>query len=225
MNRLCQSEIQNWIAEHDPVPVVGWGDPVVEALGHHPQSRYAETYWLGLLGPSALWAQRRLVGWLEDSPEGYPLALAPMARELGLGEGVGRSSPLVRTLARLVSFDMAAIRCGSFAVRRAMGPLAQRQVVRLPGHLAERHRVETQTSPAATPAEELNPLAPVVAMRREGQDRAGSVGEAGSRSPAEAVGRAEQSRPHRPAGHPSPPAPLRFPLRFPLSAETGGPTR
>lgn len=159
MNRMSQSETQSWLATHDPVTVVAWVDPVVEAFGHHPRSEYVERYWLGVLGPSAVWALRRLVGWLEDAPDGYPLALAPMARELGLGEGTGRNSPLVRTLTRLVSYDMAVIRGDALGVRRAMGPLTRRQVMRLPGHLGERHQAEmaarAQPSPTSRQADHL----------------------------------------------------------------------
>ena len=29
-----------------------WNDPVIDALGHDPRSRYAETFWLPTLGPT-----------------------------------------------------------------------------------------------------------------------------------------------------------------------------
>ena len=54
------ADTQAWISEHDPLGIVPLDDPLVESLGFEPRSVYAETYWLPVLGPSALWALRRL---------------------------------------------------------------------------------------------------------------------------------------------------------------------
>src|SRR5437764_609278 len=99
MLRMTTSDAQVWLAQTDPIPVLALDDQVVEALGYDTQSEYAETYWLPVIGPTALWALRRLTRWLDETPEGFPLALVPFSRELGLGDGAGRSSPVVRTLA------------------------------------------------------------------------------------------------------------------------------
>jgi hypothetical protein len=133
-----------WLAARDPLPVVPLEDPVIDALGHDPRSRYVETYWLPILGPSSVWLLRRTAEWFEASPGGFPLALGPAATALGLGHVVGANSPITRTLARLVLFEMAAIRPESLAVRRLMPPLARRHLRRLPGHLAEQHRAEQE---------------------------------------------------------------------------------
>lgn len=142
MTDMHPTEVQTWIADHDPLQVVAFPDEVIETHGHHPSSEYAETFWLPVLGPSAMWALRRLVGWLEESPEGFPLPLAPLARELGLGPNTSRSSQVVHTLTRLVTFGMAHVWGDTFAVRLAVPPLAQRHLRRLPPHLVERHRQE-----------------------------------------------------------------------------------
>lgn len=152
MHRMHTNETQAWLADHDPLPVVALHDEVVDALGHDPRSDYAETYWLPVIGPSSLWALRRLVGWLDASPAGYPVPLAPMARELGLGEGTSRTAPLIRTLARLVVFELAAVQRDVLAVRRVVPPLAHRHVLRLPAHLAERHRVEVEAALRTAPS-------------------------------------------------------------------------
>lgn len=136
----------SWLAVHDPLVVVALDDPVVEAAGHDPRSTYAETYWTPCLGPTAILLLRRLAGWLERSPDGFPLPLGPLARELGLGDATGRNSPVVRSLARLVEFSMAQVRGETFAIRRALPPLARRHELRLPGHLAVRHRAEPQVT-------------------------------------------------------------------------------
>lgn len=45
--------------------VVPWHDPVVDTVGHDVRSLYVELFWLNVLGPSSLWALRRLVGGLD----------------------------------------------------------------------------------------------------------------------------------------------------------------
>jgi hypothetical protein len=131
--------------------VVHLQDPVIEALGFDTRSGYAEAYWLGILGPSALWAQRRLPDGLARHPDGLVVELRPLARELGLGEGIGRQAPVVRAVARLVAFRMAEVRGDALAVRRSVPPPAGGHIARLPHHLAARHRAEMEApSPCST---------------------------------------------------------------------------
>jgi hypothetical protein len=131
---------RQWVVEHQPLDVVALSDPVVESVGHHPTSTYAETYWLPVIGPSALWTSRRLVGWLEnlDDAPGLLVDVPMLAREIGLGDDIGLSTPIVRTLSRLVDFELAQIQGDRLAVRTALPPLAARHVRRLPEHLAQR---------------------------------------------------------------------------------------
>ena len=178
MLRMTASDTQTWLATTDPIPVVAFDDPVVEALGFDPDSVYAETYWLPVIGPTALWALRRLTRWLEDSPEGYPLALAPFARELGLGDGAGRSSPVVRSLARIIGFGLAEIRGDLLMVRRRVPPLARRHVQRLPGHLAAQHQAVMEAQSPVVPPEQPTNVVPIGDGRTAG-GRMGTVGEAG----------------------------------------------
>ena len=130
-----------------------WPDEVIDLLGHDPRSHYVETYWLGILGPSTTWLLRRLVAGLEASPSGYELPLGETASCLGLGNKGGRHSPFMRSIARLVQFDLAhqqgsSDRAGApvvgaaaiLAVRRKVPPLNRRQVMRLPESLQEQHR-------------------------------------------------------------------------------------
>lgn len=176
MLQMTASDTQAWLATTDPLPVVPLVDTVVESLGYEPESGYAETYWLPVIGPTALWALRRLTRWLEDAPDGYPLALAPFARELGLGDGVGRGSPVVRSLARLVCFGLAEIRGGQLMVRRSVPPLARRHVQRLPAHLAAEHQAAVEASAPQRP-DGSNVVATHDTKVAGG--RTGSVGEAG----------------------------------------------
>lgn len=155
MTRIDLPAIQSWLVGHDPVPVVAFSDPVVDALGYEPRSLYVEAYWLPILGPSALWALRRLNAHLDEHPAGFPLPLAPLARELGLGDGTSRHGAVVRTLARLVLFEMAHVVGGQLAVRRSVPPLARRHLRQLPGHVlaaheeAEAHRPLPRTEAGA----------------------------------------------------------------------------
>lgn len=139
------SDVNTWLAEHNRLSVVPLHDPVVEAVGFDARSSYVEAYWLGIFGPTAGWALRRIADGLADHPEGFSLELARLARELGLGPSTGRHSPVVKALARLVGFNMAAVRGDALAVRRSVPPLARRHLARLPLHLAERHRAEIES--------------------------------------------------------------------------------
>jgi hypothetical protein len=148
--RSPRPDTLGWLTRHDPVPVVGWSDPVIDALGHDPRSGYVELFWLPILGPSCTLAARRLAGWVEAEPEGFPLSLGPFARSLGLGDASERHAPIHRTLAGLAGFGMARLGGSSFAVRRTFPPLAARQIERLPEHVAHQHAGwVARTEPAA----------------------------------------------------------------------------
>jgi hypothetical protein len=114
-------------------------DPVVDRLGHDPRSGYVEVFWLPIIGPSCTFAARRVADWLDVEPAGFDLALVPFARSLGLGGASGRHAPVNRTFARLVDFGLARVGGSTFALRRALPPLAARQIERLPSHLVEQH--------------------------------------------------------------------------------------
>ncbi|MFN0090102.1 MAG: hypothetical protein ACKVWR_07535 [Acidimicrobiales bacterium] len=119
-----------------------WADPVVDEVGHDPRSTYVETFWLGVLGPSAVWLLRRFAALLEQSPEGAELDAVETARALGLGGSLGPNGAFCRTVVRLRQFGMAReVGGGELAVRRRLPPLAERQLSRLPEVLQHQHRV------------------------------------------------------------------------------------
>lgn len=154
MQRRSAAECTTWLVGHDPLEVVTWSDPLVEQLGHPARSAYVETYWLSVIGPASTWAIRRLSAWLDAAPDGFHVSLTELSRELGLGAGTGRNSPVVRTLARLVGFGLATPLGDALAVRRVLAPLTCRQAARLPESLASQHDREPHTGPRAvrTPA-------------------------------------------------------------------------
>jgi hypothetical protein len=123
--------------------VTPWIDPVVDEGGFPVGSQYVEAVWLGTLGPSATLALRRLGRVAAARPEGVRVNVAELAVSLGLGAGIGKNSPIVRTLRRLERFGLARRSGDVFLVRRAVGALPECQVSRLPAALAAFHRQMT----------------------------------------------------------------------------------
>src|SRR3546814_14517870 len=85
---------------------------------------------------------RGLSAWLEATPEAISVGLPGLAQELGLGANVGRSSPVIRTLARLLRFQAAAPAGDVLAVRRFLAPLPYRLAAQLPPRLAAAHDLD-----------------------------------------------------------------------------------
>ena len=136
----------------DSLAIRPWPDPVIDALGHHPCSAYVETFWLGILGPSTTWLLRHLVTTLEAKPAGFDLQLNDTAKRLGLGERGGKHSPFMRTLGRMVRFQLAQLEDSTtLAVRLRVPPLTRHQQLRLP-ELLQRAHTGWQEHQLRTPA-------------------------------------------------------------------------
>ncbi len=129
-----------------------WPDPVIDTLGHDPRSIYVERFWLPTLGPTSLLLLRRIAAGLDEHPEGIQLDLGELSQALGLGHREGNSSPVVRSLDRLMQFDLA---CGEreagYAVRRSVPPVNRRHVGRLPAPLQDEHRAWAERALAEPP--------------------------------------------------------------------------
>lgn len=128
-------EPEDWPAV---VRVVPWVDPLIDRLGHDARSEYVETFWLGVLGPSATWFLRRCASWFEAEPDGFEVELAEVATLLGLSGG-GRRTPFHRVLDRCLRFGMAQRLTTDLAVRRRLPPLSGRHLVRLSPALQAQH--------------------------------------------------------------------------------------
>jgi len=111
--------------------VTAWIDPVVEAVGFGPTSAYVEYCWLPVLGPTATWLYRRLGQVVVEVGGPVQLDLADLALGLGLGRGVGRQSPLCRSLGRLGRFGVVRPAGQALQVRRALAPLGELHLARL----------------------------------------------------------------------------------------------
>lgn len=116
-----------------------WVDPVVDDNGFDARSRYVETFWLGVLGPTATWLLRRLIAGLEQSHDGYDLDLDTTAQAMGLSFTSGRSSPFSKALERCVMFGLAHPIDGGLAVRRRIPPVSIRHLRRMPDSLQVAH--------------------------------------------------------------------------------------
>lgn len=148
-----------------------WPDDVIDAVGHHPCSVYVETFWTGVLGPSSTLLLRHLSSTLDAFPEGFELPLGDTARRLGLGDKGGRHSVFVRSVGRLVQFEMAEMSdARTLAVRRRIPPLSRRHLARLPELLQVAHQ-RWQEGELRTP--------PLERMRRRSRQLALSYLEAG----------------------------------------------
>ena len=137
-------DVNGWLVDHDPLPVRVLHD-AHGACGFDARSVYVETYWLAVLGPSCVLAARRLASWLEAEPDGFEISTAALASSLGLGAGLGRHAPIVRTLARLAEFGLAHVG-EAYSVRVMFPPLSARQIARLPDHLVAAHSGERTTA-------------------------------------------------------------------------------
>src|ERR1700722_867508 len=120
--------------ECDTLTVSPWVDEVIDSLGFDARSPYVERFWLGVLGPSTTWLLRRIAAGFDTAPEGFELSLGETARALGLGDRGGRHSPFLRTVNRMIQFELAQVLSagnGELAVRRRLPPLSRRQTARL----------------------------------------------------------------------------------------------
>jgi hypothetical protein len=134
------------------VVVKPWIDPVIDTLGYDPRSWYAESFWLPTLGPTSLLLMRHLADRFDRDPDGCTLAVADTSAALGLGAREGANSPLLRSIARLVQFDLAhETGRGEVLVRRVLPPVNRRHVRRLPVHLQAQHDEWMRTQLARSP--------------------------------------------------------------------------
>jgi hypothetical protein len=149
----------------DTLTIQAWADPVIDAVGHDVRSPYVERFWLGVLGPSSTWLLRRLVGRLDEEPEGYELDLALTATELGLGVRSGKHSPFLRSIDRCCRFGAAhQVDERTLRVRRKLPPLTAFQVARLPEALQAAHAAWTDPPAPGMPVHELRERARGLAL-------------------------------------------------------------
>ncbi|HET9732597.1 MAG TPA: hypothetical protein VFP54_07975 [Acidimicrobiales bacterium] len=117
-----------------------------------PRSAYAETFWLGVIGPSTLFMLRCLADALDAArPQDVVWDVDELARQLGLGYRGGRNSPVLRAVHRSVQFRLATFHSGVLCVSATMPTLSPRMLSRLPARLREAHEAWVETAPPAPP--------------------------------------------------------------------------
>lgn len=116
-----------------------WTDPTVAGDGFPANSVYVEALWVGVIGPTAAWALRRLAAMVIARPGGATVDLAELGVSLGIGSSVSRHSSVSRTLGRLVSFGLASWDGEVLRVRQVVPPLSSRQLSRLTPSMAAVH--------------------------------------------------------------------------------------
>lgn len=126
--------------QSERIMVLPWVDDVIDKVGFDPRSPYVERFWLSIIGPSTTWLMRRLAAGFDASPDGFDLPLGETARALGLGDRGGRHSTLLRTVNRMIQFELArVVGPDQVSVRRRLPPLSRRHTVRLSPALQEAH--------------------------------------------------------------------------------------
>lgn len=125
------------------ITLAPWPDALADASGHPVRSEYVERFWLGIVGPTAMWLLRRCSDEVLSHPTGVVIDLHPLAGSIGLAYHAGRHNPFSRGVDRLVMFGLMR-HVGNhprptFAVRTHVPPLAGRQVARLPEQLQTAH--------------------------------------------------------------------------------------
>ncbi|MGH9056000.1 MAG: hypothetical protein ACRDYY_09100 [Acidimicrobiales bacterium] len=132
--------ISSFTFESESLDIRPWPDTVIDRVGFDPRSPYVERFWLGVIGPSTTWLLRRIAAGFDSSPDGFALPLGETARALGLGDRGGRHSPFLRTVSRMIQFELACVSGDAeLSVRRRLPPLSRRQTVRLSPALQEAH--------------------------------------------------------------------------------------
>jgi len=116
-----------------------WTDPAVEARGFPVSSMYTETVLLPILGPSSVLCLRRPGSLAAARPERTEVDTVRLARDLGLGDGLGRHSQITKPLARLCGFGMARWSDANLDVRAAVAPVPERHLRRLSPELVGLH--------------------------------------------------------------------------------------
>ena len=131
------------LPEDGVVALSPWPDALADSTGHPVRGEYAERFWLGIIGPTAMWLLRRCSDEIVAHPAGSTVNLGPVAGSLGLAYNPGRHNPFARGFDRLVMFGLVR-HIGNhphptYAVRTHVPRLAQRQVDRLPHELQVAH--------------------------------------------------------------------------------------
>lgn len=128
------------------VEITPWVDPLVDAHGYDPRSRYFERFWLSVVGPTATLVMRRIADGFDEAPDGFTLDMDHTASTMGLSFKQGPNSPFGRALNRCVMFGLARPTTDGYWVRRRVPAIADRHLRRLPADVQQQHADWLRTS-------------------------------------------------------------------------------
>ena len=165
----------DWFVAHPTAQVRQLVETQVEGCRYDARHVYVETYWLPVLGPSAVLALRRVAEWLDQNPTGVDINLVDFGASLGVGTGTGRNTQINRSLARLVDFRLARIHAEHLEVATTLGPLPTGLRRRLPLPLLDSLAEHDRTAPRTLLTGQHDRRSPVNAAafthRQAGVDR------------------------------------------------------
>lgn len=127
------------------IRVQRWADPIVEESGYPLNAAYVETFWLPVLGPTALWTARRLAG-MVATRSAVEVDVERLAMAVGVGTNRGADDIMPLTIRRLVGFGVMQGHREFYEVRTHLSELPSRRVERLPEFLREEHARRTAAS-------------------------------------------------------------------------------
>ena len=111
--------------------------------GVDPHDEYARRYWLPIIGPTCYLLAQTLTDTLRSVPEAQQPVAVPtvqLAEAVGIGGSLGPHAPLVRSVARLVLFELATPMGALLLVRDNWPLLTHSQHRRLPEWLSLQHQ-------------------------------------------------------------------------------------
>lgn len=113
--------------------------PMVRQAGFPLDHAYLERCWTPVIGPSSvLFLRHCAMAWRDQIPA--EIRTEDLSRQLGLGRGTSRSSPIWHTIGRIVQFRFAAMAdAGEIDVYTEAPAVPSRQLERLPTWARHQH--------------------------------------------------------------------------------------
>lgn len=138
--RCCEDEAKALVIGSMQIEIARWK---VTGSGVDPHDEYARRYWLPIIGPTCYLLAQTLTDTLRSVPEAQQSVAVPtvqLAEAVGIGGSLGPHAPLVRSVARLVLFELATPMGALLLVRDNWPLLTHSQHRRLPEWLSLQHR-------------------------------------------------------------------------------------
>lgn len=122
------------------ITITGWVDPLVVEFGWEAGDERTLLYLTPLLGPTATLMLHRLGG---NAHSDSTWCVDDLAATFGLkgqgSHGLGKNSPVCRSLARLVQFEFVRLGATSISIRTHVAPLSERHLRHLPPYLVTKY--------------------------------------------------------------------------------------